>query len=145
MLSALTLAHCLALLAVWQLDRGWLVPTALAVAGSLALLGYRYGWSSGDGFVAAVSFAPESGSFTAGDNPRWTLAFGSGARRELSLTGYYCRPWLVVLNFSAGAHGPGSALAGVFRRRSVAIAPDAADRDQLRRLRRHLVALANIS
>lgn len=138
-MSALTLAHCLALLSVWQLDRDWLVPTGLLLAGSLALLGYRYGWSPGGGFVAAVSLVSQDGD----SNPRWTLVSGSGARRELILTGYYCRPWLVVLNFDTGARGP--ALAGVFRRRSVAIAPDAADRDQLRRLRRHLVALANIS
>ena len=82
---------------------------------SLAWTGYRYGWRRGGGFITRVELL----------DGRWRLETGDGGVQSARLIGGYAHPLLVILNFRLER---GS-------RRSLALLPDSADAQSLRRLR----------
>ena len=82
---------------------------------SLAWLGFRYGLRRSPGFIAGIDVL----------DGRWRLRDGKGGTRPARLTGGYAHPLIVILNFR-----PDDA-----PRRSLALLPDAADAESLRRLR----------
>ncbi len=94
----------------------WVKAGLLAGIGlSLAWTGYRYGWRRGGGFITRVELL----------DGRWRLETGDGARYPARLTGGYAQPGVVVLNFRVESSW----------RRSLALLPDSADLESLRRLR----------
>ncbi|MBL8260276.1 MAG: hypothetical protein JNM60_10745 [Candidatus Competibacteraceae bacterium] len=82
---------------------------------SLASLGFRHGLRRSPGFIAGIDWL----------DGRWRLRDGKGGRRPARLIGGYAHPLIVILNFR-----PDNAPV-----RSLALLPDAADAESLRRLR----------
>jgi hypothetical protein len=110
-------AHVLAGVAVaisslppW-IKAGWIAAITLA----LFRFGWQYGYRQGRGFIIRLQLLDE----------RWWLETGDGTRHHAGLTGGYAHPGIVILNFRL-ENG---------RRRSLALLPDAADPEALRRLR----------
>jgi hypothetical protein len=110
-------AHVLAGVAVvvsslplW-IKAGWIAGITLA----LVRFGWQYGYRRGRGFIARLELL----------DGRWRLETGDGSVYRASLTGGYAHPGIVILNFRLENGG----------RRSLALLPDAADPEVLRRLR----------
>ena len=103
-------AVIVSILPLW-IKAGLIVVIALA----LGRFVWRYGWRRGRGFIARLERLDGG----------WRLEMGDGALHRASLTGGYAHPGLVILNFRLASG----------RRRSLALLPDAADPDTLRRLR----------
>ena len=110
-------AHLLAAIAVvvsslppW-VKVGWIIAIVLALLG----FGWRCGYRRGRGFIARLEL------LTGG----WLLETGDGTLHRARLTGGYAHPGIVILNFRLESGG----------RRSLALLPDAADAEALRRLR----------
>jgi len=97
------------------------VPTGIkagfiaALGLSLARLEFRYGMAQSRGFIARIELL----------DGRWRLETGDGGVQSARLIGGYAHPLLVILNFRLER---GS-------RRSLALLPDSADAQSLRRLR----------
>ena len=93
------------------------IKAGLVAGVSLALIrfGWRYGYRGGSGFIARIELL----------DGVWLLETGDGTRHRARLTGGYAHPLIVILNFRLESGG----------RRSLALLPDAADAEALRRLR----------
>ena len=90
---------------------GWIVAIAVAVLGFV----WQYGYRRGRGFIARIEWLDGG----------WRLETGDGTLHRAGLTGGYAHPGVVILNFRLESGG----------RRSLALLPDAADPEALRRLR----------
>jgi hypothetical protein len=85
------------------------------IALALIRFGWQYGYRWGSGFIARLELL----------DGRWHLEMGDGTRHRAGLTGGYAHPGIVILNFRLEGGG----------RRSLALLPDAAEAEALRRLR----------
>ncbi|MBK7542123.1 MAG: hypothetical protein IPP10_11470 [Candidatus Competibacteraceae bacterium] len=114
---ALGIAHVAAGVAVFLADVPvWVrLGSSAAVGSSLAWAGFRHGWNRGRDFIARVELL----------DGRWRLETRAGAAYRADLSGGYAHPGIVILNFRL-ENG---------RRRSLALLPDSADAESLRRLR----------
>lgn len=114
---ALGIVHAAAGVAVFLADVPAWVKLGLiaAVGASLARAGLRHGWSRGRDFIARIELV----------DGRWRLETGAGAVGRADLSGGYAHPGIVILNFRLEDG----------RRRSLALLPDSADAESLRRLR----------
>lgn len=110
-------AHVLSGIAVVMCSLPLWVKAGLIAGIVLALVrfGWRYAYPGGKGFTARIELL----------GGRWRLETGAGATHRASLIGGYAHPLIVILNFRL-ENG---------RRRSLALLPDAADAEALRRLR----------
>ena len=90
---------------------GWIAGIALA----LVRFGWQYGYRRGRGFIARIERL----------DGVWRLEIGDGSVDRARLTGGYAHPGIVILNFRLESGG----------RRSLALLPDAAEAEALRRLR----------
>lgn len=82
---------------------------------ALARFVWQYGYRRGRGFIARIERL----------DGVWRLETGDGNAHRARLTGGYAHPVIVILNFRLESSG----------RRSLALLPDAADAEALRRLR----------
>lgn len=82
---------------------------------SLAWFGYCHGYSQGRRFIIHVEWL----------DGRWRLETGAGGVHYGQLIGGYAHPLIVIVNFQLEGGG----------RRSLTLLPDAADPDDLRRMR----------
>jgi len=90
---------------------GWIAGIGLM----LLRFGWQYGYRRGHGFIARIELL----------DGVWRLETGDGSVHRARLTGGYAHPGIVILNFRLENGG----------RRSLALLPDAADAEALRRLR----------
>lgn len=109
--------HVLAGVAVVASSLPLWVKVGLIVAIALALgrFAWQYGNRRGRGFIARLELLDGG----------WRLETGDGSAYRAALTGGYAHPGIVILNFRLESGGP----------RSLALLPDAADTEALRRLR----------
>lgn len=117
LVGALGIAHVAAGVAVFLAAvPAWVkLGLSAAVGASLARAGLRHGWSRGRDFIARIELV----------DGRWRLETGAGAVGRAGLSGGYAHPGIVILNFRL-ENG---------RHRSLALLPDSADAESLRRLR----------
>ena len=110
-------AHILASVAVVvsSLPLGIKAGLIAGIALALFRFGQQYGYRWGRGFIARIDLLDGG----------WLLETGDGTLHRAALTGGYAHPGIVILNFRL-ENG---------RRRSLALLPDAADAEALRRLR----------
>ena len=90
---------------------GWIAGIGLM----LLRFGWQYGYRRGHGFIARIELL----------DGVWRLETGDGSLYRAGLTDGYAHPGVVILNFRLESGG----------RRSLALLPDAADAEALRRLR----------
>ena len=110
-------AHLLAGVAVVVCSLPLWIKAGLLAAIALALsrFAWRYGYQRGRGFIARIELL----------DAVWRLETGDGTLHRAGLTDGYAHPGIVILNFRLESGG----------RRSLALLPDAADAEALRRLR----------
>jgi len=110
-------AHVLAGVAVVVSSLPLWIKAAWIAGITLALIrfGWQYGYRRGRSFIARIERL----------DGVWRLEMGDGALHRARLTGGYAHPLVVILNFRLESG----------RRRSLALLPDAADAQALRRLR----------
>lgn len=111
------IGHLLAGVAVVVSTVPFWVKAGFIVSIMLALVrfGWQYGYRRGRGFISHIELLDR----------RWRIETGDGTSRHAWLTGGYAHPGIVILNFRLETGG----------RRSLALLPDAADAETLRRLR----------
>jgi len=109
--------HILAGVAVVVCSLPLWIKVGLMAGIALVLIrfGWQYGYRRGDGFIARTERL----------DGVWRLETGGGSVHRARLTGGYAHPLIVILNFRLESGG----------RRSLALLPDAADAEALRRLR----------
>lgn len=90
---------------------GFIVGIMLA----LVRFGWQYGYRRGRGFISRIELL----------DGRWRIKAGDGTIHHARLTGGYANSGIIILNFRLESGG----------RRSLALLPDAADAEALRRLR----------
>jgi hypothetical protein len=110
-------AHILAGVAVVVSSLPLWIKAGLIAGITLALIwfGWQYGYRRGRGFIARLELL----------DGRWRLETGNGTIHRAGLIGGYAHPGIVILNFRLETGG----------RRSLALLPDAAEAEALRRLR----------
>ena len=110
-------AHLLAGVAVVVCSLPLWIKAGLIVAIALAVgrFTWQYGNRRGRGFIARIELLDGG----------WRLEMGDGSLHRAGLTGGYAHPGIVILNFRLESDG----------RRSLALLPDAADAEAVRRLR----------
>jgi hypothetical protein len=109
--------HILAGVAVVVCSLPLWIKVGLMAGIALVLIrfGWQYGYRRGDGFIGRIERL----------DGVWRLETGGGSVHRARLTGGYAHPLIVILNFRLESGG----------RRSLALLPDAADAEALRRLR----------
>ena len=110
-------AHVLASVAVLVSGVPPWIKASFVVGIALGLVRFvwRYGHRRGRGFIARLELLDDA----------WRLETGDGMPHRARLTSGYAHPGIVILNFRLESGG----------RRSLALLPDAADSETLRRLR----------
>lgn len=111
------IGHLLAGIAVAVCSLPLWIKTGLIVGIALALIrfGWQYGYLHGPGFLVRIELL----------DGRWLLETGDGTRYHAGLIDGYAHPGIVILNFRL-ENG---------ERRSLALLPDTAEPNALRRLR----------
>ena len=110
-------SHVLAGVAVVVSSIPWWVQGGCVVGIILSLVwfSYGYGYAKGRRFITRIEWL----------DGRWRLETGDGSVHHGQVTGGYAHPLIVIVNFRLDNGG----------RRSLTLLPDAADSDDLRRLR----------